>query len=77
MIYNSKFVESGVDVQTKINEYLLTLLDKKDTYLDSKQFKEDKTYFNNALDEIESSKVKLVPFNDGFDELDEFIDNAK
>ena len=38
------------------------------------KFVENKVCFNN---EIESCKVKLVPFNDGFDELDEFINNVK
>ncbi len=35
-----RFVESGADIQTKFNEYLVTLLDK--------------TYFNDALNKIEN-----------------------
>jgi len=47
-------------MQTKFNEYLLTLFDKKETYLNSQQFQEDKKYFHNALDEIESGNTKLL-----------------
>lgn len=72
-----KVVSSGMDMQTKFNEYLLTLFDKKEAYMSSKQFQEDKVYFHNALDEIENGKVELVSFDDGLDELDEFIDNVK
>jgi len=28
-----RFVENGADIQTKFNEYLSTLLDKKESYL--------------------------------------------
>lgn len=72
-----KVLNSGVDMQTKFNEYLSNLFDKKDMYLNSQQFQDDKKYFNNALEEIESGKIDLVPFNDGLNELDDFIDNIK
>lgn len=72
-----KVLNSGIDMQTKFNEYLLTLFDKKEEYLNSRQFREDKKYFHNALNEIESGKVDLVPFNDGLDKLDDFIYSVK
>lgn len=75
-LYN-KIVSNGVDMQTKFNEYLLTLLDKKEDYVNSKQFQEDKKYFHDALNEIESGKVKPIPFDNGLEELDNFIDNVK
>lgn len=68
-----KVVSSGMDMQTKFNEYLLTLFDKKETYMNSQQFQEDKAYFNNALDEIESGKVELLSQDEYDKEMNEFI----
>ena len=33
-----KLKSAGIDMQSKINEYLLNLVDRKDDYLNSKQF---------------------------------------
>ena len=68
-----RFVESGADMQTKFNEYLLTLLDKKDSYLNSKQFQEDKTYFNNALNEIENGNDVPLTQKEYDEEMNEFM----
>ena len=65
-----KVVSSGMDMQTKFNEYLLTLFDKKETYMNSQQFQEDKAYFNNALDEIESGKVEPLSHDDVWEQID-------
>lgn len=69
-----KVVESGVDMQSKFNEYLVTLLDKKESYINSKQFEVDKTYFNDALDEIESGKIQPLSHHDVWQQID---DHAK
>lgn len=53
-----KLKSAGIDMQAKINEYLLNLVDKKDDYLNSKQYQEDKAYFQEDLEEIESGKTK-------------------
>ena len=53
-----KLISTGVDMQSKINEYLVKLVDKKDDYLNSKQYEEDKAYFQEALEDIESGKTK-------------------
>ena len=53
-----KLISTGVDMQSKINEYLVKLVDKKDDYLNSKQYQEDKAYFQEALEDIESGKTK-------------------
>jgi predicted CopG family antitoxin len=53
-----KLKSAGIDMQSKINEYLLHLVDKKDDYLNSKQFQEDRSYFQEALENIESEKTK-------------------
>ncbi len=55
-----KLKSAGVDMQSKINEYLLNLVDKKDDYLNSKQYQEDRAYFQEALEEIESGKTELL-----------------
>ena len=68
-----KVVSSGMDMQTKFNEYLLTLFDKKETYMNSQQFQEDKAYFNNALDEIESGKDELLSQDEYNKEMNEFM----
>ena len=65
-----KALSSGIDIQSKFNEYIANLLDKK-------QFQENKKYFQNALNDLESGKDNLIPFNEGLDELDDFIDNVK
>ncbi len=68
-----RFVENGADMQTKFNEYLLTLLDKKDNYLNSKQFQEDKIYFNDALNEIENGNDIALSQKEYDAEMNEFM----
>ena len=68
-----RFVESGADIQIKFNEYLLTLLDKKDSYLYSKQFQEDKTYFNNALNQIENGNDTPLTQKEYDEEMNKFM----
>jgi hypothetical protein len=70
-----RFFEDGVDMQTKFNEYLLTLLDKKDNYLSSKQFQEDKIYFNDALSEIENGNDKPLTQKEYDTKMNEFMKN--
>ncbi len=47
--------KAGIDIQSRFNEYLASL-----TYKNSKQYEEDKAYFQQALDEAESGKAKLL-----------------
>jgi len=68
-----RFIESGADIQTKFNEYLSTLLDKKEHYLNSTQFQEDKAYFNNALNEIENGNDTLLTQQEYDEEMNEFM----
>jgi len=55
-----KLTSAGIDMQAKINEYLLNLVDRKDDYFNSKQFQEDKAYFQKSLEDIESGKTKTL-----------------
>jgi hypothetical protein len=75
-LYN-EIVKRGINIQDELKLALSKILYKKESYLSSQNFQDDKAYFQNALDEIDNGQVKLVPFNDGFDELDAFIDNVK
>ncbi len=45
--------------------------------MQSQQYKDDKKYFNDTFDEIESGKIELIPFDDELSGLDSFIDNVK
>ena len=66
-----KLKSAGVDMQAKINEYLLSLVDKKDNYMDSKQFQEDKAYFQAALENIESGKVEPLSHDEVWKKIEE------
>ena len=68
-----KLASAGVDMQSKINDYLVNLADKRDTYTNSKQFQEDKAYFNDALDEIENGNTKLLNQKEYDDKMNEFM----
>jgi len=68
-----KLINSGVDMQSKFNEYLTNLTNKKDIYIDSKQFQEDKTYFNQALEDIESGKEELIENEEYEEDMERFI----
>ncbi|ADN09074.1 hypothetical protein [Sulfurimonas autotrophica] len=67
-----KLVNAGVDMQSKINDYLVSLADKKDDYLNSKQFQEDKAYFHQTLEDIESGKTELLSQEQYENEMEAF-----
>ena len=68
-----KLVDAGVDMQSKFNDYLSNLANKKDTYINSKQFNKDKAYFNQALEDIESGKDELIEQKEYEEDMDKFI----
>jgi hypothetical protein len=55
-----KLVNAGVDMQSKVNDYLISLVSNKDAYMDSLQFQEDRAYFHKALEDIESGRNELL-----------------
>ena len=57
-----ELVKYGIDVQSELKNIVNNFLEKKKkySYLDSKEFQEDKAYFQEALEEIESGKVELL-----------------
>ena len=68
-----RLFENGVDLQAKFNEYLVTILEKKKSYLDSKQFQEDQAYFHEALKEIENGNGGLLTQTEYDKEMNEFM----
>ncbi len=66
-----QLVNAGVDMQSKINEYLVSLVDKKNDYINSNQFQEDKAYFHKALKDIESGKTKPLSHTEVWTEIEQ------
>jgi len=69
-IYN-EIVNSGINIQEELKLALTKLISKKDSYIHSQQYKEDKKYFNNALDSIESGSEQLVSHDDVWEQIEE------
>ena len=61
-----KALSGGIDIQSKFNEYIANLLDKK-------QFEENKAYFEESLKDIESGKDELLTQKQYDDEMSSFI----
>ncbi len=73
-----KYYQQFLDFVKTLPSNAISVLNKENdtSYINSEQYKKDKKYFQNSLDEIEKSKVELVPFDIGLDKLDSFIDNV-
>jgi len=56
-------VDSGIDMHSKIDEFLQTLVEKKEFY-------ENKAYFHKALENIESCKTDLLLHEDVWQSID-------
>jgi len=68
-----KLVNTGVDMQSKINDYLTSLANKKDSYMDSQQFQENKAYFHQALEDIENGRDELIEHREYEEDMEKFI----
>jgi len=68
-----KLVNAGVDMQSKFNDYLSIIANKKDTYLNSQQFQDDKIYFHQALQEVENGEVELLSQEEYGKDINEFM----
>lgn len=68
---------------SSLDTVLVLIKSLKDGMIKNFKIKEDgsfydtKAYFQDAYSEIKEGKTKLVPFNDGLDELDDYIDSIK
>lgn len=65
-------INSGIDMQSKFNEYIANILDKKE-YLNSEQFKEDKVYFQKAHKEMSNGEVEMLEHDDVWEKIDNHI----
>ena len=70
-----KLKSTGIDMQSKINEYLLNLVDTKDDYLNSKQFQEDRVYFQKVLEDIENGKTKPLSHTEVWNTIEQHTSN--
>ena len=68
-----KLVNAGVDMQSKFNEYLISFANQKDSYMNSQQFQENKAYFHQALEDIESGKDELIEHREYEEDMEKFI----
>ncbi|MDD5371949.1 MAG: hypothetical protein PHO62_00825 [Sulfurimonas sp.] len=68
-LYN-EIVKRGINIQDELKLALNKILYKKDSYLNSQNFQEDKAYFQNALDEIDSGEIKPLSHNDVWEQIE-------
>ena len=66
-----KLVNAGVDMQLKVNDYLISLVSNKDAYMNSLQFQEDRAYFHKALEDIESGKTQVISHSEVWERIEE------
>ena len=65
-------INSGIDMQSKFSEYLAGVLDRKD-YLSSKQFQEDKAYFQKAHEEVKNGEANMLSHDEVWNDIDKHI----
>ncbi len=63
--YNT-LLNSGIDLKEQLNEVIATL-----TYKTTKEYRENKVYFQRILDEVTSGKAELVGHEDMWGAIDE------
>ena len=68
-----EIIKKGINIQDELKLALNKILYKKESYLNSQNFQDDKAYFHNAFDEIESGKSLLLNQEDYDKEMNEFI----
>jgi len=62
-----KLKKSGVDIQAKIDEMINSLVKERGH---SKEFLENRAYFQSVLEEIESGKTKLLSHNEVWEKIE-------
>jgi hypothetical protein len=70
-LYND-IIKYGIEIQTELKNSIEKFLEKKKShdYLGSKEFQEDKDYFEDALDGIESGRTETVSHEDVWDTIE-------
>jgi hypothetical protein len=67
-----KLKKSGVDIQAKIDEMINSLVKERGH---SKEFLENRAYFQSVLEEIESGKAKLLSQEEYEKEIDKIFNS--
>jgi len=69
----------GIDIQAELKSAIENFLEKKrkHDYLGSKEFQEDKAYFEDALEGIESGRAKLLDQETYEREMDSFVEDLR
>ena len=77
-LYND-ILKYGIDIQAELKNAIDNFLEKKKKhdYLESKEFQEDKAYFQNALENIESGKTELLDKESYNTNMDSFVEELK
>lgn len=70
-----KVLNSGIDMQSEFNDYLRRQIEEN-SYKDSKEFQENRAYFHKIHEEIKNGEATLIPLDEGWDTLDDFIDKV-
>ncbi len=69
-----KIVTSGVDMQSRFNEYLRDQFEE-DAYLNSTQFQVDKKELEETLAEIKNGTAKMLSHEEMWQEVENFSHN--
>ena len=67
-----KLKKSGIDIQEKIDEMLNSLVKER---FHSEEFLENRAYFQNVLEEIESGKAELLSQEEYEKEIEEILNS--
>jgi len=66
-IVYEKLKKKGVDIQAKIDEMINSLVKER---VHSEEFLENRAYFQSVLEEIESSKTKLLRHDEVWEKIE-------
>ena len=61
-LYN-EVVSNGIDMQSKFNEYIASVVN-------TKQFEEDKKYFQDAYADVKSGKAEMLSHDEVWEKID-------
>ncbi|MBN2826205.1 MAG: hypothetical protein JXQ76_12820 [Campylobacterales bacterium] len=71
------YLDTVLDILDNLKEGMIhDICVVDDSYRDSKAYQDDREYMQKRLRAIESGEMKLVPFCEGWEELDQFIDEV-
>ena len=74
-----ELMKYGIDVQSELKNTVNNFLEKKKkySYLDSKEFQKEKTYFQETLKEIENGETELLDTESYNQSMNIFVEELK